>query len=86
MAERILTVTGVSRVVSSTASPGRISVNVGTTEGPVELRMAGRAITELAVLLARDPLFHKRATRHFDVVHQASAVAANPSEVKLKAR
>lgn len=86
MSERILVVTGVSRIVSSTASPGRVSITVGTAEGPVELRMAGRAITELAVLLARDPLFHRRATRYFDVVRRPPAAIENAAGAKLSAR
>ncbi len=86
MSERILVVTGVSRVVSSTASTGRVSITIGTAEGPVELRMAGRAFTELAVLLARDPLFHKRAARYFDVVRGTPAAIENAPGAKLKAR
>ncbi len=86
MSECILVVTGVSRIVSSTASSGRVSITVGTAEGPVELRLAGRAITELAVLLARDPLFHRRATRYFDVVRGPLAAIENAPGAKLKAR
>ncbi len=86
MSERILVVTGVSRVVSSTPSPGRVSITVGTAEGPVELRMEGRAITELAVLLARDPLFLRSATRYFDVVRRTPAAIGSTSGAQLKAR
>jgi hypothetical protein len=48
--------------------------------------MAGRAITELAVLLARDPLFLRRATRYFDVVRGPLAATEDAAEAKLKAR
>ena len=86
MSDRILDVTGVSRVVSSTPSPGRVSITVATAEGPVELRLAGRVITELAVLLARDPLFQRRATRYFDVVRRSPPTIGIALGAKSSAR